>query len=110
MRSTNQIILDVQECETCTVEELRLCIMSLNARLYFAQKAADDMAEATEMGLPAARMRAAFWKNEAEQRFASIKMPVDKYLGPGNTPGTPEQIEQLRISKAIFKKATGLEL
>ncbi len=110
MRSTNQIIQAVLECEECTEEELRLCIMSLKARLYFAEKAADDMAAATEKGLPATQMRAGFWKIEAEQRFASITMPVDKYLGPGSIPGTSEQVERLRVSKAIFEKATGEKL
>ena len=109
MRSTNQIMIAVKECESCTEEELRLCITSLEARLYFAEKAADDMAEAID-GSRGAKFRAGFWKNEAESRFQSMKMPVDEYLGPGNTPGTPEQAERLRISKAIFKKATGMEL
>lgn len=110
MRTTNQIMIAVQECEPCTEHELRLCIMSLKARLYFAEKAADDMAEAIDGGQANARLRAGFWKNEAEARFKAMKMPVDEYLGPGNTPGTPEHAERLRIGKALFKKATGLEL
>ena len=114
MRSTNQIIIAVQECEPCTEGELRLCIMSLKARLYFAEKAADDMAEAIETGadgkIAVAKLRAGFWRNEAESQFRAMKMPVDEYLGPGNTPGTPEQVERLRVSKAIFEKATGLKL
>jgi len=110
MRSTNQIIIAVDECEPCTEEELRFCIASMKARLYFAEKAANDMADAIESGGVSAKFRAGFWKHEAETRFQSMKMPVDKYLGPGNTPGTPEHAERLRIGKAIFKKATGIEL
>ena len=114
MRSTNKIVIAVQECDPCTEEELRLCIMSLKARLYFAEEAANDMAEAIEAGadgkIAAAKLRAGFWRNEAEPRFKAMKMPVDEYLGPGNTPGTPEHAEHLRMSKAIFKKATGVEL
>lgn len=110
MRSTNSIIIAVQECEPCTEQELRLCIMSLKARLYFAEKAADDMAEAIDNGQAKAKLRAGFWKNDAESRFKSIKMPVDKYLGLGNTPGTPEYADRLRLSKAILKKVMGLEL
>lgn len=111
MRSTNQIIIAVQECEPCTEEELRLCIMSLKARLHFAESAADDMADAIDRGehrgidpgKGGAKMRAGFWRGEAESRFKAMKMPVDEYLGPGNTPGAPEYTEGLRVSKAIFK-------
>jgi hypothetical protein len=109
MRSTNEIIIAVSECYACTDEELRLCIMSLKARLHFAEKAADDMANAIESGVNP-KLRAGFWKNDAESRFRSMKMPVDKYLGPGNTPGTPEHTRRMNLGKAIFKKATGLDL
>jgi len=114
MRSTNEIIIAVDECDPCTEEELRLCIASMKARLYFAEDAADKMAAAIESDKSTAnlrsKLRAGFWKNEAETRFQSMKMPVDEYLGAGNTPGTPEHAERLRIGKAIFKKATGIEL
>ncbi len=114
MRSTNDIMIAVRECDPCTDNELRLCITSLQARLYFAEKAADDMVEAIEAAVDgkaaSAKLRAGFWRNEAEMRFQSIKMPVDEYLGPGNTPGTPEYAERLSLSKAIVKQATGMEL
>jgi len=114
MRSTNQIIIAVQECLPCTDAELRLCIMSLKARLYFAEDAANNMAEAIGPSgtatIASAKLQAGFWKNEAEARFRAMKMPVDKYLGPGNTPGTPEHAERMQMGKAIFKAATGMDL
>ena len=110
MKSTNEITIAVQECEPLTDEELRLCIMSLKARLYFAEKAANEMADAIEAGSASAKMRAGFWQRDAETRFQSKKMPVDQYLGPADTPGTPEYAERLRVGKAIFKKATGMDL
>lgn len=114
MRSTNDIMIGVQECGACSDKELRLCIMSLAARLYFAEKAADDMAESIEAAadgkIQAAKLRAGFWSNDAESRFQSIKMPIDKYLGPGNTPGTAEYDDRLSLAKAVLKKATGLEV
>ncbi|KKK52537.1 hypothetical protein LCGC14_3103940 [marine sediment metagenome] len=110
MRSTNEIMIAVQECEPCTEEELRLCIAALQAKLYFAKKAANDMAKAIGDGQTKARFRAAFWKNDADRRFKAMKMPVDEYLGAGNTPGTSEHAERLRFSKAVVKKAIGVEL
>ncbi len=100
----------VQESQPCTEQELRLCVMSLHYQLYSAKKAADDMAGAIHEGKPSMKLRANFWQQDAETRFRSNKMPVDEYLGPGNTPGTPEHQKRLRIGKAILKKATGIEL
>lgn len=110
MRSTNEIVIAVQECQPCSDEELRLCIMSLKARLYFATKAANNLAEAIEMAKPSVKLKAGFWKRDAETRFRSNKMPVDEYLGSANIPGTQEYNDRLRVAKAICKKATGIEL
>jgi len=45
-----------------------------------------------------------------EIRQKSNGMTPDKYLGPNNTPGTPEYNRLVLVSRAIFKKATGEEL
>lgn len=112
MRSTNEIMIAVSECEPCTDEELRFCISALGAMLHFAKIAADDMAEGIEGDGTSLKHKvcAKLWKQNAEGRFKSIKMPVDQYLGPGNIPGSPEQVERLRIGKALVKKVTGVEL
>ena len=110
MRSTNEITIAVTECEPCTEQELRLCVAALKARVYFAEKSAGDMAEAIGKGMGPAKLLAGFWNNESETRFRGMKMPVDEYLGPNNTPGTPEHAKRNELHKAIFKKATGLEL
>ena len=68
------------------------------------------MAETIRCGGTAGSVQAILWQDNAESRFKSIKMPVDKYLGPGNIPGSPEQVERLRMGKAIVKKVTGMEL
>lgn len=111
MRSTNEIMISVQECKPCSDRELRMCIAALSSRLYFAEHAADGMSEAIKSDssmLPL--LRAGYWRDEAEHRFRSVKMPVDEYLGAGNMPGSPEQIQRLTAGKAFFKEVTGLEL
>lgn len=111
MRSTNEIRIAVSECEPCTDTELRLCIAAMGGQLHFAINASDRMSEAIESDNKVQRLcRAGFWRDGAERRFQSNKMPVDKYLGPGNIPGSPEQVERLKVGKAIVKKATGMEL
>jgi hypothetical protein len=84
--------------------------MSLEARLYFAEKAANDMAKAIGNEQRDGKLRAMFWRDGVESRFRSIKMPVDEYLGRGNTPGTPEHAARLGVIKAVLKKAkNGME-
>lgn len=112
MRSTNELMVAVSECDACTDEELRCCVSALSAMLHFAKRAADDMSEGIEGGGTSIKHKvsAKLWRQNAEGRFNSIKMPVDTYLGPGNMPGSPEQAERLRIGKAIVKKVTGMTL
>ncbi len=112
IRSTNQIMIAVSECEPCTDDELRMCISAIGAMLRFAKRAADDMSEGIESGGAGVKHKvcARHWKNNADGRFKSIKMPVDEYLGPHHTPGSPEQVECLRLGKAIVKQGTGIDL
>lgn len=110
MRSTNEIIIAVQDCLPCTDEELRLCIMSLKARLHFAEHDMDELSAAVTAGKPFAKMRAGFWERDREMRFQSMKKPVEEYLGPANTPGTPEYTQRMAGARALFKKATGINL
>lgn len=100
MRSTNEILIAVQECGSCTDEELRLCIMSMGTMLYFGHLAADDLAATICDPLGNAKVEAATWVNGTKGRFEAWKMPMDEYLGPSGMPGTPEHAERLALSKA----------
>lgn len=106
MRSMNQIIIAVKECEPCSDEELRCCIAALETRQCFAEQAADEMADALNGGNELrGTVAASLWKRNAENRFTVMKKPVDEYLGPNHIPGTDEQRENLRLGKAIFNGA-----
>lgn len=110
MRSTNQIVIAVQESQPATDLELRYCVLALSAMEHFARHALDELVDAVLAKEKKADWLAAFSHNERERRFQSAKMPVDQYLGPNNTPGTPEYEAGMKMSKAIFKKATGIDL
>lgn len=84
--------------------------MSLKAMLYMAEHTANELADFVLDKDRRAEFKAHFWKHDAEARFQGKKMPLDKRLGPGNTPGTPEYERHMKWSKAVFKKATGLDL
>jgi hypothetical protein len=106
MRSTNNLIIAVTECKPCTDEELRFCISALTAMLHFAEKAANEMSDGIEGGGTSLKHKVCskLWHENAEGRFKAIKMPVDKYLGTGNMPGSPEQVERMRFGKALIEK------
>lgn len=110
MRSTLDIIIAVKECQPVTEQELRLAVVALSAMESMDQRALRDLAEKVIEGKPTAKLKAQFILQETETRFKSRKMPVDEYLGPGNIPGTPENVERVRVAKAIYKKATGDDL
>ena len=110
MRSTNEIIIAVKDCEPCTDKELRLAVVALSGMQIMDRMATRQLAKAIIEGTSSATLRAKFFLQEDEIRFKSMKMPVDEYLGQSNIPGTPENDYQMRLAKNIFKKATGLDL
>ena len=110
MRSVLEIIIAVKDQQPATDEELRLCIVALSAMQTMDGMQLHELAESVIDGTASAKLRARHVMREAEIRFKSMKMPVDKYLGPRNTPGTPENDRSVRIAKNILKKATGIDL
>lgn len=110
MRSTLEIILAVKGQQPATDEELRLAVVALSAMETMDQMSMRKLAEAVQDGKPTAKFLAGCALREAEIRFKSMKMPVDQYLGPSNIPGTPENTANVKMAKAIFKKATGQDL
>lgn len=110
MRSLLQIIIAVKDQTSVTEEELKLAVIALSGMETMDQRALRDLAEKIIEGSPIAKMKASFILRESEIRFKSKKMPVDKYLGPSNIPGTPENDKFVRMAKNIFKKATGEDL
>ena len=110
MRSTNEIVIAVKESQPATDQELRYCILALSAMNHFANNDLDNLIDAVLEKKPLATVRAEISKRGRERRFQSNKMPVDQYLGLGNIPGNPEYEQRMKMSKALFKKATGIDL
>jgi hypothetical protein len=110
MRSLNEIVIAVQDCEPCTDEELRMCVMALHFRNHNATRDMDELCELVKCDDAKAKFRAAFWTRENESRFRGNKMPVDEFLGPGNIPWNDEYKARMKMAKNVFKKATGIDL
>lgn len=110
MRSTLDICIAVSENEPATDQELRYALQAMGSINHFIKQDLRLLIEAVLDGKPTAKMRAEFARGTLDRMFNGQKMPVDEWLGPGNIPGSPEQQERLRVGKAIFKKATGLDL
>ena len=107
MRSTNEIIIALKECEPVEYDELRMACLVLNSLLFFSHNNTRRLlnggiaAEITKkMEFPDAHADLGISKTEYE---AMKKDPV-KWLGVDNIPGTPEYMERYKISKAIFNK------
>lgn len=110
MRSLNEIVIAVQNCEPCTDEELRLCVMALYYRDFQSKWAMDELSVLADKGDSKTRLRALLWLRDADSRFKGGKMPVDEFLGPGNIPWNDEYKRRLRMAEAVFEKATGIKL
>ena len=110
-RTINQIIIAVKDDAPVTERELRLCLLSLNAMEFHDRRWVQSLVDAIDNNNPAMMK---FWsshvKRELEIRQKSNGMTPDEYLGPNNTPGTPEYNKLVLVSKAIFKKVTGEKL
>ena len=110
MQSILEIVIAAKDQQPATEEELRLTVVALSAMLSLVERSGRELAEAVRDDKPAAGMRAAFFLRDAETRFKGRKMaPVD-YLGPGYTPGTPENDQLKKTAAAVFEKATGQKL
>jgi hypothetical protein len=118
MRTTNEIICAVKDCQPATDEELRLALVAMSGMYLLLQSSLYELAEAVGIDegktgpqpLITARLRAHGAKRLLEDMFRAAKTPPDKWLGPAHTPGTPENKEQVRMARAVFKAATGREL
>lgn len=111
MRSINEIIMAVKECRPATEEELRLCVAALDGVEYTTNRNLEKLTEAVSDGKP---QIINLYQNEAirwsETRFNVFKGTPEKWLGPGNTPGTAEQRQRMAVAKRIFHAATGEKL
>ena len=107
MRSTNEIIIALKECEHVEYEELRMACLVLDSLLFFSHNNIERLlkggiaAEITkELEFPDAYADLGISKTEYD---AMKKDPVE-WLGVDNIPGTIGYLERYKISKAIFNK------
>jgi hypothetical protein len=109
-RSILDIVIACKGQQPATEGELRLAVVALSHLLRGVERSERDLVEAVLADKPAAKLRAQFARREAEIRFRSKKMAPADYLGPGHTPGTPENLKLRKMAAAVFEKATGEKL
>lgn len=112
-RSILGIAIAVKEAEAnITDEELRMCIAAMSGIEHFYRSALIDLIEAVREGKPEPllKMKAEFAWGTVERMFKAQKQPPASWLGPENTPGTPENRERLAWAKRVFEKATGKKI
>ena len=112
MRTINEITIAVKDNDPVTEEEMRLCIVSMASIEYFFRSQLQDLIDAIRQKKPQKllEMKAEFAWGTIEHMFAAGNKPPNKWLGPGDIPGTPENKARVAMAKNIFKKATGLDL
>jgi hypothetical protein len=111
-KTIREIAIAVSECQPLTDEELRLGLHAIANIEYFTRRALDDVIKAVEEDRPVAfiKIKAGFAKQTRDDMWRAWGKQPKEWLGASHTPGTPEHSEQLRLGKAIFKKATGTDL
>lgn len=104
MRSTNEIIIAVKESQPATDEELRLALLVMSNIDYFVEGKLRELIEAIEEDKPSTKSRARFAKDTLEGMFLARKKPPKDWLGPENTPGTPEYERRYAMAMKLGKK------
>lgn len=112
MRSTNEIVIAVKDGQSVTEEELRLALISVSVTemTYFQMLHELIQAIRDDTPTPLLKLKAELAWQTVEEHFAGHKKPVDKWLGPENIPGTPENNERQEWAKAVYKNATGKDI
>lgn len=111
MKTINEVIIAVQEQQPCSEQELRLTLLALEyMRSHLDRQMHALVEKVIAEDWRGAKFKAEFEKLEHEHRFSDMKVTAEHYLGPGLTPGTPDNIRAINSGKALFKKATGLDI
>jgi hypothetical protein len=110
MRTTLEIIIAVTECQPVTEDELKLALMAMSSIEHFLKQELLGLIEAIREGKPTVKMRAEAAWGTVERMWNAAKKPPDEWLGPTNIPGNAEHSARLKRGKALFKKATGIDL
>jgi hypothetical protein len=110
MRSTLEIVIAAKEQAPASDEELRLALVATSAMLGIVERELRDLVAAVLEGKGNTGLLAGLARRSDETRFASRKLPVDQYLGPSYTPGTPENLKLRAMAANVFEKATGEKL
>ena len=112
MRTTNEIIIAVKDCEPVTDQELKLALVAMAGIQYFLKSDLQTLVDLSLGDAPSGRikMRAEFAKQTIDRMFKAIKTPPDKWLGEDGIPGTEANRSRMEMGKAIFKAATGQDL
>jgi hypothetical protein len=112
MRPTIEIICDVTDCKPVTLDECKMALIALSGMDHFVTDALHRLSDAILEDKPPAvvKFSAAEARKLITSMFDARKKDPLVWLGPANTPGTPEHAERQRLARNIFKKATGLDI
>lgn len=107
MRSTNEIIIAVKECQPVTVDELKLALIVQSNINHFITDALRKLIEAIKKGKEGSFLRAAWAETTLESMFQAAKKDPEVWLQPDNIPGNPEHDKRYTISKKVLTKVLG---
>ena len=107
MRSTAEILAELEDNGRPDYEELRLACLVLKSVLFFAH---GDIKRLIKGGIGADLTKQDYPAEHAElgistQEWKAMRMDPEEYLTPRHIPGTPEWEDAYKISKKIFDKA-----
>lgn len=102
----------MKDNEPVTEEELRLCVVVMASVEHFIKGDLQKLIDAIRADKPVGflKMKAEFAWGTIERMFAAVKKPPTEWLSTADIPGTPENAERMTWAKAVFKKATGVDL
>jgi hypothetical protein len=102
MRTLNEIIEAAKDGQKPSHDECYFAMLALNSLSLFTTRDLRNVGfETRDAKLLGARLLA----EEDHKRWQrALRTPPDEWLGPGNTPGTPEQVSRRRVAKAVIQR------
>lgn len=119
MRTTNEIIIAVQDCEYTSHEELSLALVALSSIEQFGERKLRELVDEVKKTIEKVsaghagdihnvplKLRLITSEEHAEFRFKALKNDPKTYLGPDSTPGTPEQAKFHKMALGVLEHVT----
>jgi len=110
MRTLLEIIEAAKDGEKPTHDECYWAMLALDALSTFDQKTIRDLAADPPSAVVKVFGRAHVHEESFKRMKTALNTDPQKWVGPNHDPSNPDVQKRRALAKAVFKKATGLDV